>query len=102
MFFSYYTLNSFYVHQQNVLSLYSEEAGTTMSHSGMCTAFFLGPSEPATGIGDTAEYWSVRQTTDGTAELVLRARLRPTNSRNPRHFDIIEGGRDSVSDTCCT
>ena len=29
-----------------------------MSHSGMCTAFFLGPSEPATGIGDTAEYWS--------------------------------------------
>ena len=58
MFFSYYTLNSFYVHQQNVLSLYSEEAGTTMSHSGMCTAFFLGPSEPATGNGDTAEYWS--------------------------------------------
>ena len=58
MFFSYNTLNSFYVHQQNVLSLYSEEAGTTMSHSGMCTAFFLGPSEPATGNGDTAEYWS--------------------------------------------
>ena len=29
-----------------------------MSHSGMCTAFFLGPSEPATGNGDTAEYWS--------------------------------------------
>ena len=22
--------------------------------------------------------------------------------RNPRHFDIIEGGRDSVSDTSCT
>ena len=56
MFFSYYTLNSFYVHQQNVLSLYSEEAGTTMSHSGMCTAFFLGPSEPATENGDSAEY----------------------------------------------
>ena len=44
--------------KDNVLSLYSEEGSTTMSHSGMCTAFFLGPSEPATGIGDTAEYWS--------------------------------------------
>ena len=28
--------------------------------------------------------------------------LSTPNSRNPRHFDIIEGGRDSVSDTSCT
>ena len=43
--------------KDNVLSIYSEEAGTTMSHSRMCTAFFLGPSEPATWNGDIAEYW---------------------------------------------
>ena len=42
--------------KDNVLSLYSEEGSTTMSHSGMCTAFFLGPSEPATENGDSAEY----------------------------------------------
>ena len=44
--------------KDNVMSLFSEETGTTMSHGEMCTAFFLGPSEPATGNGDTAEYWS--------------------------------------------
>ena len=42
--------------KDNVLSIYSEEAGTTMSHSRMCTSFFLGPSEPATENGDSAEY----------------------------------------------